>query len=451
MGINSGEKKSRSEQLILGPRRAIAELSPDSAVPFGDAGWDVSEYDQVVVVITGSDTGSAKAQVWRRFRVDEATAGKLENIWAVGDYFAVVSLADTDGTNANQGTFLVNTLGCDRLQVTIPELTRSGVGQDPFFVYVAAFGGAPVSGVPLASTTASAGGGEQEVDLIKIGGNTAAAGGVNGALVVTGDKGDGAELTASYPVKVGAVADNIVSAVDDGDVVHLVTDLNRRLRTVVDNTVSENLAQIGGETVAGAGVNGMLAAGGDVADDSAASASYPVKGGAVADETVSAVSDGDLVHFVTDIYRRLRVVSAAYDSTAESDKVSVENTEAADHDEKETEVADATNQNTGTTNYPSDDGLEVGDRANLSFVLTLLDVTSVAFQCSNDRSVWVDQTEDVMESGAMLHDKTYFTAAGEATYYAPKWSCGWRYFRCAVAVPNATNTVKISVYQRALV
>lgn len=44
---------------------------------------------------------------------------------------------------------------------------------------------------------------------------------------------DAANVATELPLKIGAVADDVVAAVADGDKVHLVTDLYRRLRAVV--------------------------------------------------------------------------------------------------------------------------------------------------------------------------------------------------------------------------
>lgn len=480
MGINSGGKSSRSEQLLLGPRRKVT--SAESAAPSGNEGWDVSQFDQIVIAMKADAEGSAKAQVWRRYRTDEDTAGQLEDVWVVGEYLDNVALDDVDGSVGNRATFLVNTLGCDRLQVKVVSITTSTE------VYVAAFGLAKAGSGALLSSAVATTGDQTDINLVEIAGNSVASGGINGTLVVAGDKADGSEATVLSPLKCGAVADNVdlQAQVDAGSAVHLLTDLYRRLRVVVESTVT---TQVTGDTadddaagtvypvlvggVADAAVSvvtdgdavklvtdlyrrlrvvvdNLATVAGDVADDAAATSTAPLKIGAVADDVVSTVADADMVHLVTDLYRRLRTISAAFDTLTESDKVSVQNTIASDRDYTAQELADVTDQDTGTSNYPSDDGIEVGNRPQLFFALTLLDVTSVAFQCSNDRSIWIDQTEDVVESGAALHAKTYFTAAGEATYYAPRWTCGWRYVRCAVAVPNGTNTVAIDMIARAL-
>ena len=135
----------------------------------------------------------------------------------------------------------------------------------------------------------------------------------------------------------------------------------------------------------------------------------------------------------------------------ESDKVSVQNTIASDRDEDPVTVASATNESAGTSYFPSSSGQLVGNRPNLSFVLSITDVTSVAFEVSNDQSTWVDQTEDVIETGSNGHAKTYFTAGGTAVNFAPKWTCGWKYFRLAVVYPDATNVIAADVIARAIV
>lgn len=110
-------------------------------------------------------------------------------------------------------------------------------------------------------------------------GGAGAAGTSGGAGGVAGAEPDHAIATAN-PVVVGGTADAALSAVHDGDVARLVTDLYRRLRTLPE---------------------------GEAADDAASTALNPVKVGGVADAALSLVTDADMVHLVTDLYRRLRV------------------------------------------------------------------------------------------------------------------------------------------------
>jgi hypothetical protein len=167
------------------------------------------------------------------------------------------------------------------------------------------------------------------------------------------------------PIKIGGTATAAEpAAVDEGDRVQASFNLEGRLRT--DN----DLTLIGGTSVVTAGVNGLLAVGGNVAhdsadagnplkigakastsepaavanndrvdlyadeygylqakvygaaaDDAASDATNPVKIGAVADDVVSAVADDDAVHLITDLYRRLRVIDATYDSLQDANAI----------------------------------------------------------------------------------------------------------------------------------
>jgi len=64
---------------------------------------------------------------------------------------------------------------------------------------------------------------------------------------------------------------------------------------------------------------------GPITDDTADTGLAPVKVGAVADQVLSAISDGDMAHLVADLYRRLYVRSAAYDSVTGTDQTTETN------------------------------------------------------------------------------------------------------------------------------
>ncbi|MCK9355574.1 MAG: hypothetical protein M0R22_00265 [Dehalococcoidia bacterium] len=95
---------------------------------------------------------------------------------------------------------------------------------------------------------------------------------------------DAADTAALNPVKVGGIAISHLTpdAADAGDVVHLSTDLYRRVRVLPE---------------------------GPIADDAVADATNPLKVGAVVDVAVADAADGDMVHLVTDLQRRLRVAA----------------------------------------------------------------------------------------------------------------------------------------------
>lgn len=273
-------------------------------------------------------------------------------------------------------------------------------------------------------------GGSGDVNIAEVGGNTVVDAGVNGMLGVAGDVPDDDPASASNPLKVGGVADDEVSAVADGDQVHFVTDLYRRMRTVVDNLV----------TVAG-----------DVADDAPSTSTEPVKIGAVADEVESLVADDDMVHLITDLYRRLRVVSAAFDTLTESDKVSVQNTIASDRDTSAQTIADESDA-ADPSYYPSSDGLEIGNRDRMNFICSI-EGGDLSFEASNDGSTWVDVSKTMVddEQGTSGYDSTHYTSAsGTTTDFAVSvFALGYRYIRLKWEPSDATSTIEVTLMQRA--
>jgi hypothetical protein len=98
---------------------------------------------------------------------------------------------------------------------------------------------------------------------------------------VEGTQADGATPPTANPVQIGAVSDDVLAAVADNVVVHFVTDLYRRLRTIPEGKYADGAA----DTVP---LN-------------------PLKMGAVADAVLAAVADGQMASLVTDLYRRLYV------------------------------------------------------------------------------------------------------------------------------------------------
>jgi len=146
---------------------------------------------------------------------------------------------------------------------------------------------------------------------------------------VEGTQADGAVPPTANPVQIGAVSDAVVSAVFDNAVVHLVTDLYRRLRTIPEGATADGVADGGlnplkmgavADAVLAAVLNGQTAQlvtdlyrrlyvnpQGGVADNAADDATNPVKIGAVALAPLAAVLTGVRAQLVTDLYRRLYV------------------------------------------------------------------------------------------------------------------------------------------------
>lgn len=258
-----------------------------------------------------------------------------------------------------------------------------------------------------------------DVNLAEVAGTATVTAGLAGLLAVGGSAADGVAPTGN-PILCAGIG-------EDGNTYTILVDQNGNTQVV-----------------------------GTVADDAAQDSTAPVKGGAVADQVPTSVANDDMVHLITDLERYLRIVSRAYDSLTDSDKVVVQNTIASDRDESAQSIADVVNQAAGTTNYPSDDGVEIGNRDFLSMIYSLNDVTSVAIEGSNDRATWVPITggatrvaDGVSASGTTA--ATYTSGAGVDTDFALYWEkFGWRYIRWSVAVPNNTNTIEITLFQRAI-
>jgi hypothetical protein len=175
------------------------------------------------------------------------------------------------------------------------------------------------------------------------------------------------------PLKVGAVAEDdptAAAAVSDQNVCHLITDLNRQLRTHPAGGVADNAANVAAEYpikvggVAVAAPAADVAVGdmahlavdlyrrlwthptGDVKDNAAASTEAPLRVGAVAASAVSQVTDTYSVALITDLYRRLRTVTGG-EAVSES-------------------LVDTTNLTVGTYYYPSEGGWDMaaGNQGN---------------------------------------------------------------------------------------
>ena len=222
---------------------------------------------------------------------------------------------------------------------------------------------------------------------------------------VEGTQADGATPPTANPVQIGAVSDDVLTAVADNVVVHFVTDLYRRLRTIpegkyadgVADTVPLNPLKMGAvaDAVLAALADGQMASlvtdlyrrlyvnpQGGVADNVADDATNPVKIGGVANQVPSSVADGDRAQLITDLERFLRIVSKSYDSVAAADRVS-SNTIADDRDNAAQVFAADTNVAATTTYYPSSAGYEIGNRDHVTAQLVMSDNTT-SLQASND-------------------------------------------------------------------
>jgi hypothetical protein len=213
-------------------------------------------------------------------------------------------------------------------------------------------------------------------------------------------------------------------------------------------TTDVNLIEIAGNAVAGTGVDGMLAVAGDVADDAAASASYPLKLGAVVDQVPSDVSaDGDMAHLIADMERFLRVVPKHYDTLLAAAKNALTNPSESNRDTDPQTVADETNETAVTHYYPSSSGLEIGERKHLTFQCDLTDGT-LTFEASNDGTTWTDITRAALDLEAFTTGAaSYATVGGTDNWLLDFDHLGARYIRAAVVYPDATNSVDIVLMQ----
>lgn len=337
------------------------------------------------------------------------------------------------------------------------------------------------------------GGAPADINLAQVGGTNTVTAGVNGLLAVGGAGAHDAAISGN-PVRVGGRYQAAPGTVDDGDTADVLVDASGRIEVVARGNVAHDavdagnpvkvggryqaapaavgdgdradllmdsigqartandIVRIGGNAVASVGVNGMLAIGGDAADDAASTASNPAKVGAVADEVISAVADDDMVHLITDLYRRLRIVSASFDTLTESDKVSNLNLISTDYDNVAQSWADETNVAAGSQYYPSSAGHEIGTRTNLGIVFGIAN-GSIDAEVSNDGTNWVTATKtlfDVAQGSAGYDNTHYVEAAGSTTYFAVSWEkIEFRYIRFEFVRTNATNTVIIDAVTRA--
>lgn len=266
------------------------------------------------------------------------------------------------------------------------------------------------------------GGAPMDVNLQEVAGTATVEGGVAGSQGVGGLAADG-DAAAGNPNLAGGLYEVAAAARDDGDVVPIGVDSRGRIKNV-----------------------------GAQADDTAADdGSFPVKVGAVIRNVLIGLTDGRTNSLLVDLLGRLHTRSAAFDELLDADKEARVNPESSNHDAAAQIICDETNL-AASANFPSNDGIEIGDRDFLSFTLSLNDVTSVAFEVSNEGTNWYDGTKNVVVDGTSGHLATYFTsAAGVTTLFACDWQrCGFRYIRCAVTIPNATNVIYIDLIQRAL-
>ena len=162
-------------------------------------------------------------------------------------------------------------------------------------------------------------------------------------LVTVGSGGGVTEVQGPDADGAASTGNPILIAGEDGagNVETILTDTDGRPQNDIDRW--------GGTDVPSAGVAGVVAIGGTSADDAVADATNPVKVGAVADDVLSAVSDGDAVHVITDLYRNLRVRPTGFDETTDTIRTASTNQEA--DRTRYNSIAAVTNSADGTFDY----------------------------------------------------------------------------------------------------
>jgi len=273
------------------------------------------------------------------------------------------------------------------------------------------------------------------IDLQQVASQPVVTGGIAGLLAVGGSAADSAVSTGN-PVLVGGVyLANITAApIADTEIGRLLIDAYRRLRVV-----------------------------GSVLDDAPAEATEaPLKTGGVADAVLSLVADGDMVHFVTDLYRRLWVVIAGYDSGSNANRtyeVSPLNLQVL-----EESLVDTTNVAVGTPNYPSDDGLVMMGYKDFSitgkFICGADNTLTLTVWGTNDEDAtpanrdWIQLYAYRTDANSILN--SIACGAGATVTFAWDFdNLNYRYVRVRVAVTNAgpgalSNTVILKIRRKAL-
>jgi hypothetical protein len=252
---------------------------------------------------------------------------------------------------------------------------------------------------------------------------------------VEGIEADGTTPPTANPVQVGAVSDAVLAAVADNVVVHFVTDLYRRLRTLPEGASADGVAD--------GGLN-------------------PLKMGAVADAVLSAIANGQTAQLVTDLYRRLWVVIAGYDSGSNANRtyeVSPLNLQVL-----EESLVDTTNVAVGTPNYPSDDGLVMMGYKDFSitgkFICGADNTLTLTVWGTNDEDAtpanrdWIQLYAYRTDANAIIN--SIACGAGATVTFAWDFdNLNYRYVRVRVAVTNAgpgalSNTVILKIRRKAL-
>ena len=225
--------------------------------------------------------------------------------------------------------------------------------------------------------------------------------------------------------------------------------------------VNVNLDGIEGNNVAGGGVIGVIPVTGTVQDDAPDDLSFPLKLGAVADAVLSLVADGDRVKLVTDLYRRLWVVIAGYDSGSNANRtfeVAPLNLQVL-----EESLVDVVNHAaTAGISYPSDDGLVMMGYKDLSltgeFICGADNTVTLTVEGTNDEDPvpanrnWIVLYSYRTDTNTVVNSVAC-GAGATATFAWDFDETNYKYARIRLVVVNGgvlSNTVIVKIRRKAL-
>jgi hypothetical protein len=143
-------------------------------------------------------------------------------------------------------------------------------------------------------------------------------------------------------------------------------------------------------------------------------------------------------------------VTAGYSTLLDAIRVSVLNTIADDRDPDYQTWVDETNLGANTYYYPSSNGHEIGNRDNLGFQVEL-DNGTWSVEVSNDRTVWIDGTANLVDCATGTNGVASYGGAAVTNNYGLSWEkCEFQYIRVKWVVPDATgDDLEVHVYTRA--
>jgi hypothetical protein len=302
----------------------------ETSAPTGNAGADVSDWDQVLVAVSGTPAGLADFQVWHRIAGFQ-NPNDPADVWVSDVLVQGVPIVNPNAAGFSQGLWVVNTHRSDRVQILLRALTTTTNA------YIKLYGLTPKGGRPVPWAPAS-----QSVSVVNdisfaTGSKVQITDGTDDALVsgakalyVGGEVAhDGADV--GNPNKIGGKASTSEpAAVANGDRVDAYFDANGYQLVKPQGQAAEDAAVAGSPVLVGgrydvtprtlddgdagalaldAAGRGLSVASGDVAHD-AADSGNPVKiGGKATTDVPALVANGDRVDasFTLDSQQRVIV------------------------------------------------------------------------------------------------------------------------------------------------